>query len=291
VYAAISAVDLALWDIVGQKLGVPVYKLLGGRVNEKVKIYTSYRWGNIPRTAEAYAKRTKELVAEGAVAGKWDPFFDRLEPNRNVSLKGLREVTEMVRGIREGGPDFEICVEGHGKFNVGAAIRIAKAIEPFNVLFFEEPVMPENADAMFEVQRATSTPLAAGERIRNRLEAREFIERNALRIIQPDVARCCGITEYRKMVHMAEAHFVTFAPHNPNGPVCLAAHLHIAASAQNFLILEEGLTDPAICRELFGRWEDDRAYWMVPEEPGLGLKLSDAFVREYGVPIDKAERG
>jgi galactonate dehydratase len=290
VFAAISAIDLALWDIVGQKLNVPVYKLLGGRVNDKIKIYTSYRWGNIPRTAEAYAKRTKELIAEGAVAGKWDPFFGRLEPNRSVSLKTLHEVTEMVRGVREGGPEFEICVEGHGKFNVAAAIRIAKALEPYNVLFFEEPVMPENPDALFEVQRATSVPLAAGERIRTRLEARPFIERNALRIIQPDVARCCGITEYRKIVQMAESHFITFAPHNPNGPVCLAAHLHIAASAQSFLILEEGLTDPAICRELFGHWEDSRAYWMVPEAPGLEIKFSDAFLREHSVPIDKAER-
>jgi galactonate dehydratase len=290
VFAAMAAVDLALWDIVGQKLGVPVYKLLGGRVNEKIKIYTSYRWGNIPRTAEAYGRRTRELIAEGALAGKWDPFFDPVEPNRSVSLKTLREVTEMVRGIREAGPEFEICVEGHGKFNTGSAIRIARAIEPFDVLFFEEPVMPENPDAMREVQRATTTPLAAGERIRTRLEAREFIERDAFRIIQPDIARCCGITEYRKIVSLAESHFITFAPHNPNGPVCLAAHLHVAASSPGFLILEEGMTQPDLCREVFGQWEDSRAYWQVPETPGLGARFSEAFVREHSIPLDKAER-
>jgi len=290
VQSAISAIDIALWDIVSQKLGVPLYKLLGGKVNDRVKIYTSYRWGNIPRTAEAYEKRTRELVAEGALAGKWDPFFDRLESNRQVSLKTLNEVIEMVRGIRAGGPQFEICVEGHAKLNVASAIRIAKALEPYNVLFFEEPILPENAQALLEVQRATSVPLAIGERIKSRLEAREYIESNAFRILQPDVARCGGITEFRKMVAMAESHFMTFSPHNPNSPVCLAAHLHLAASSGSFLILEEGFTDPALCRELFGTWEDSRAYFMAPETPGLGLKLSDAFVREHSVPIDKAER-
>jgi L-alanine-DL-glutamate epimerase-like enolase superfamily enzyme len=128
-----------LWDVVGQKLGVPVYKLLGGKLRDRIRIYTSYRWGRIERTREAYAKRTKELVAEGAMAGKYDPFFDRVDADRQVSLKTLRELEQMVQGIREGGPDFDICIEGHAKFNVGSAITIAKVLEPFKVLFFEEP--------------------------------------------------------------------------------------------------------------------------------------------------------
>lgn len=125
--------------MVGQKLGVPVYKLLGGKLRDRIRIYTSYRWGRIERTREAYAKRTKELVAEGAMAGKYDPFFDRVDADRQVSLKTLRELEQMVQGIREGGPDFDICIEGHAKFNVGSAITIAKVLEPFKVLFFEEP--------------------------------------------------------------------------------------------------------------------------------------------------------
>jgi len=289
VQSAISAIDMALWDIVGQKLNVPVYKLLGGKVNDRIKFYNSYKWGNIPRTAEAYARRTKELVAEGAVAGKWDPFFAPLEPNRQLSLKSFHEVVEMVRGIRAGGPEFEISVEGHAKFNVASAIRMAKALEPYNVLFFEEPILPESADALREVQLATSVPIAIGERIKSRLEAREYIEKDAFRIFQPDAARCGGITEFRKMTAMAETHFMTTAPHNPNSPVCLAAHLHLAASSASFLILEEGFTEPALCRELFGSWTDSRAYFPVPEKPGLGLTLPDAFVREHSIPLDKAE--
>jgi len=294
VQSAISCIDIALWDIVGQKLNVPVYKLLGGKINEQIKIYTSYRWGNIPRTADAYRQRTKELVAEGALAGKWDPFFDepytpgvrpeeRLDFSRQATLKTIREVAEMVRGVREGGPEFEICVEAHAKFNVASAVRIAKAIEPYNPMFYEEPVPPENVDAMIEVQRATSIPIAAGERLKSRLEAREYIERDAFRIFQPDVSRAGGITEFRKLAAMAENHFIPVAPHNPNGPVCLAAHLHLSAAMSNFVILEEGNTDPMLNRELFGTWRDSRAYFHSPESPGLGIKLSPAFVREHRV--------
>ncbi len=302
VQSAIACIDIALWDIVAQKLNVPLYKLLGGKINDQIKIYTSYRWGNIPRTAEAYAKRTRELVAEGAIACKWDPFFDepytpgirpeeRLDFSRQATLKTIHEVVEMVRGIREGGPEFEICVEAHAKFNIASAVRIAKAIEPYNPMFLEEPVPPENVDAMLEVQRATSIPIAAGERLKSRLEAREYIEREAFRIYQPDVSRIGGITEFRKVAAMAENHFIPIAPHNPNGPVCLAAHLHLSAAMSNFLILEEGNTDPALNRELFGSWQDSRAYFLPPERPGLGIKLSDAFAREHSVDISRAERG
>ena len=297
VQSALACIDIALWDIVGQKLNVPVYKLLGGKINDKIKIYTSYRWGPLPRTADAYRQRTKELVAEGAMAGKWDPFFDepytpgvrpeeRLDFSRQATLKTIREVAEMVRGVREGGPEFEICVEAHAKFNVASAVRIAKAIEPYNPMFYEEPVPPENVDAMIEVQRATSIPIAAGERLKSRLEAREYIERDAFRIFQPDVSRAGGITEFRKMAAMAENHFIPVAPHNPNGPVCLAAHLHLSAAMSNFVILEEGSTDPVLNRELFGSWHDSRAYFLPPESAGLGIKLSDAFVREHRVEAE-----
>ena len=143
VQSAIACIDIALWDVVGQKVNVPVYKLLGGKINKQIKIYTSYRWGNIPRTADAYRQRTKELVAEGAIAGKWDPFFDepytpgvgpeeRLDFSRQATLKTIREVTEMVRGVREGGPEFEICVEAQCGFR-GAHRKGHRALQS-NVL-------------------------------------------------------------------------------------------------------------------------------------------------------------
>jgi galactonate dehydratase len=300
VQSAIAAIDIALWDIVGQKLGVPVYKLLGGKINDRLKIYTSYKWGNIPRTADAYARRTKELVGQGALAGKWDPFFN--DPNeinlvgtdynlpRQATLKTIHEVAEMVRGIREGGPDFEICVEAHAKFNVGSAVRIAKAIEPYAPMFFEEPVPPEDVEAMLAVQRATSVPIAAGERLKSRLQARDYIEREAIRLYQPDAARIGGITEFRKACAMAENHFIPVAPHNPNGPICLAAHLQACCTLANFVIFEQGGTDPVLCRELFGQWEESWAYFPVPDGPGLGLRFTPDVVRKYSVDLRTAER-
>ncbi len=307
VQSAISAIDIALWDIVGQKLNVPVYKLLGGKLNDKLKIYTSYRWGNIPRTADAYRQRTKELVAEGALAGKYDPFFD--EPDfegysnataprydsdafsRQAKLHTINNVAEMIRGIREGGPDFEICIEAHAKFNVDSAARIIKAVEPYNPLWLEEPVPPGNVDAMIQVQRLSTVPIAAGERLKSRLEVREYIERDALRILQPDAARIGGITELRKVASLAETHWIPVAPHNPNGPVCLAAHLHLATSMSNFMILEEGHDRQAEGDALFtGGWQNSRAYFMPRESPGLGLKFSDDFVRQHSVDINTAER-
>jgi galactonate dehydratase len=138
------------------------------------------------------------------------------------------------------------------------------------------------------VQRATSIPIAAGERLKSRMEAREYIERDAFRIFQPDVSRAGGITEFRKLAAMAENHFIPVAPHNPNGPVCLAAHLHLSAAMSNFVILEEGGTDPVLNRELFGNWRDSRAYFLPPESPGLGIQLSDAFVREHRVDAERS---
>jgi galactonate dehydratase len=195
VQQALACMDIAMWDIVGQRLGVPVYRLLGGLVNDKLHIYTSYRWGNIPRTSVAWAKRTKELIAEGANAWKWDPSFAPEGLVKQVSLKTLHELVEMTKGIREGGPDFDICVEAHAKFNVASAVRIAKALEPYDPLWLEEPTPPEEPDAMAEVQRATSIPIAAGERIKSRLELRPYLEKQSFRVFQPDAAHVGGITD------------------------------------------------------------------------------------------------
>jgi len=228
-YAAISAIDIALWDIVGKRLNAPVYKLIGGNVHDEIRIYTSDRWGNIPRTADAYRQRTKELIAQGATAGKYDPFGSYPGPERQLSTAVLNEVREMVRGIREAGPNFDICIEAHGKFNMASAGRIVKMLEPFDPFFLEEPVPPENVEAM-------------------------------------------------------ASHYVTFAPHNPNGPICTAASLHIAASSPNFLIMEEGSTRTELYNDIFqDGWKATLGSWQVPESPGLGIDFSPQFLKEYSM--------
>jgi galactonate dehydratase len=216
--------------------------------------------------------------------------------NRYVERRELAEAIDLVRGIREGAPDLEICLDVHAKFNTAAAIRVAKALEPYDVMFLEEPILAEQADAMKEVQSATSTPIAAGERLKSRFQMYQYIEKDAIRLYQPDAARIGGITEFRKAVSLAETHFIPFQPHNPNGAVCLAAHLHLAASSPNFSILEQGrlnpndATDGQLLRQLFGEWQLDPAYFRAPERPGLGLTMSPEYVREHSVDIATAER-
>jgi galactonate dehydratase len=282
-------VDIALWDIAGKKLGTPVYNLLGGKVHDRLRIYTSYRWGDIARTADAYRERTRELISQGATAGKYDPFGAYPGPERQLSTATLNEVREMIRGIREGGPDFDICVEAHGKFNIASAGRIAKMLEPFDPFFLEEPVPPENVDAMAAVQRSTNIPVATGEGLQSHFNFREVLSKQAARILQPDEARTGGITAMKKIAAMADASYVTIAPHNPNGPVCTAASIHVAASIPNFLIMEEGNKDTSQYGEIFvGGWKQNLAWWDVPVAPGLGVDLSPAFLKEYEVRLPAA---
>lgn len=302
VQSAISAIDIALWDIVGQKLGVPVYKLIGGKVNEKLRYYRSGGLGNV-RSADDYREGAKQMAAEGSIAVKFDPFgaspgeTEATSLNRSVDRRELFNAIELVRGVREGAPFLEIGLDVHAKFNTGAAIRVAKALEPYDVMFLEEPILAEQADAMKAVQDATSTPIAAGERLKSRFQMYEYIEKDAIRLYQPDAARVGGITEFRKAVSLAETHFIPFQPHNPNGAVCLAAHLHLATASTNFSILEQGRlnpnnpTDVTLLRELFGTWRPDPANFYAPERPGLGLSMSAAYVREHSVDIATAERG
>ncbi len=285
-FAAISAIDIALWDIIGKKLNVPIYKLLGGKVHDRLRIYTSYRWGNIPRTREAYFKRTKELIAEGATAGKYDPFGPYPGFDRQLSTEILNEVREMIRGIREAGPGFDICVEAHGKWNLASAGRITKMLEPFDPFFLEEPVPPEDVDAMAAIQRSTNIPIATGEGLQSHWSFREVLVKGAARILQPDVSRTGGITAMKKIAAMADANYVVIAPHNPNGPVCTAASMHVAASIPNFLIMEEGNKETAEYNDIFaGGWKHSLKEWRVPEAPGLGVDFSPQFLRSRTVNL------
>ena len=301
VQSAISAVDIALWDIVGQKIGVPVYKLLGGKVNEKLRYYRSGGLGEV-RAGDAYREKARQMAADGNIAVKFDPFGRAPDEslatslNRSVTPREVAGAIALVRGIREGAPDMEICLDVHAKFNTAAAIRVAKALEPYDVMFFEEPILSEQASAMKAVQDATSTPIAAGERLKSRFQMYQYIEQDAIRLYQPDAARIGGITEFRKAASLAETHFIPFQPHNPNGVICLAAHLHLATASASFSILEQGRlnpndpTDVTLLRELFGEWRPDPAFFRAPERPGLGVSMSAAFIKEHAIDIATAER-
>ena len=282
VMAAISAIDVALYDVVGKKLGVPVYKLLGGQVHEKLRVYANGWIEGVARTPEALAKRTKELVAKGYTGCKFDPFSSS-PYNREVTREDLRDAVAQVKAVREaGGPDYDIAIDVHGRWNTKSTIEIIRVLEPYRLFFYEEAVPPENIAAMVEVQRSVNVPLATGERIFGRHGFRELLEKQAVRIVQPDIARTGGITEFKKIAAMADTYYVPVAPHNPNGPICTIASLHACLSIPNFLILEFFEPDEQVFREMVvGGLRSDRGSVYPVTTPGLGINITDDFLRKY----------
>jgi galactonate dehydratase len=282
VLAAISGIDMALYDIVGKKLGVPVYKILGGQAHERLRTYANGWTDGIARTPKAYGARTKELVARGYTGCKLDPFFET-PMNREVTPTALRLAESLVRAIREaGGPDYDIAIDVHGFWNTKSTLEIIRTLEPYRLFFYEEAVPPENVAAMAEVQRSTPTPLATGERIFGRQGFRELIERQAVRVIQPDLSRTGGITEAKKIAAMADTYYIPVAPHNPNGPLCTLATMHLGFSIPNFLILEFFEKDEPIFQELVPGGLTRDARGVAPTTgPGLGANVTDAFLRKY----------
>ncbi|MGE0884586.1 MAG: mandelate racemase/muconate lactonizing enzyme family protein [Blastocatellales bacterium] len=290
VLAAISGIDIALYDIVGKKLGVPVYKLLGGLAQQKLRIYANGWHEGIERTPEALAKRTKELVAKGYSGCKFDPFTTT-PMNREVTQPELRNAVAQVKAVREaGGPDYDIAIDVHGRWNTKSTIEIIRALEPFRLFFYEEAVPPENIAAMAEVQRVVNVPLATGERIFSRHGFRELLERQAVRIIQPDIARTGGITEFRKIASMADTYYIPVAPHNPNGPICTIASMHACLAIPNFLILEFFEPDEQVFREMvIGGLRRDQEAVYPTTAPGLGINITDDFLRKYKFDEKKTE--
>jgi galactonate dehydratase len=282
VLAAISAIDIALYDIVGKKLGVPVAKLLGGHVHEKLRVYANGWTEGVAKSPENYARRTKELVAKGYTGCKFDPFSST-SFNREIGQPELRAAVALVKAIREaGGPDYDIAIDVHGRWNTKSTLEIIRALEPYRLFFYEEAVPPENIPAMAEVQRNTTVPLATGERIFGRHGFRELLEKQAVRIIQPDIARTGGITEFKKIAAMADTYYVPVAPHNPNGPICTIASMHSCFSIPNFLILEFFEPDEAIFKEIVvGGWRADTGAVYPINAPGLGINITNEFLAKH----------
>ena len=288
-FAAMSAIDMALWDIVGKKLAVPVYKLLGGRAIPASKTLRMYAPGRGATRCRARAPPTRRGRRRSSPTAPWPGSSIRSAARRSTGTCRRPSSTRCARSLRafaRAAPTFDICVEAHGKFNAASAGRIAKMLEPFDPFFLEEPVPAENMDAMAEVQRSTNIPLASGEGLQSQHPYRALLEKRAVRILQPDAARVGGITPMKKISTLAEMHYVNIAPHNPNGPLCTAASLHVMTSIPNFLIMEQGNTDTSMYKDLFpGGWKDSLSEMTVPETPGLGVDFSPQFVKEHTVSL------
>jgi galactonate dehydratase len=274
---ALSGVELALWDIKGKALGVPVYELLGGRYRHKVKVYT-WIWtrGVAP---EAYAEEALRLKEQGFHAAKFTPF-EGCGPD--FDLAHGKRVEARVKAVREAvGDDFAIAVDGHGRLNPVNAVEMAKRVEPYGILFFEEPVLPEYPEAMADVRRVARIPIATGERLFTRYPFRDLLTRQAVDVVQPDICTVGGIMETHKIASMAEAFMVSIAPHNPLSPLATVICLHLDSVVPNFLIQEvqqgpdreQILTAPA---EVVVD-----GYMHCPSGPGWGVELDEQFLRAH----------
>lgn len=279
--SAIAGIDQALWDIKGKALGVPVHELLGGKLRDTIKVYS---WIGGDRPAEV-ADGAREVVARG---------FQALKMNGTEELQivdshdKIDAAVERVAVVREAvGPNIGIAVDFHGRVHRPMARMLVKELEPYRLMFIEEPVLSENREALKEIAALGSTPIALGERLYSRWDFKSVFEQGAVDIIQPDLSHAGGITECRKIAAMAEAYDVAVAPHCPLGPIALAACLQLDAVSYNCFIQEQSLgihynaandlLDYAANKDVF-RYED--GYVAIPDGPGLGVEIDEDYVKE-----------
>ncbi len=285
VMGVLSGIEMACWDIVGKALNQPVYNLLGGQVNEKLRSYT-YLYpapeDTVRRTVftdpERAPKRAAEYVKQGFTAVKFDPVMpmSAFDP-RQLSLEVLDNAELVVKNVREAvGSKCDLLIGTHGQMTTSSAIRLARRLEQFDPLWFEEPVPPGNVDEMARVARSTSIPVATGERLTTKYEFRELLEKQAASILQMALGRVGGILEAKKIAGMAEAHYAQIAPHLYCGPIEAAANIQLGTCSPNFLIQESIETFGGFYGELLKepiQWQD--GYIIPPTKPGLGVELNE----------------
>ena len=278
--SAIAGIDQALWDIKGKQFGAPVYELLGGRARDRIRVY---QWIGGDRPTE---------VGDAAVE-KVDSGFTALKMNATSELRrvdnpaAVQSARDRLAEVRERvGPEVDIGVDFHGRVSKPMAKRLAKALEPYEPMFIEEPVLPEHNDALGDIAAHTTIPIATGERMFSRWDFKEVFEDGSVDIIQPDLSHAGGITEVKKIAAMAEAYDVALAPHCPLGPIALASCVHVDTVSPNALIQEQSLnihynetsdvldylTDPTV-------FEYKNGYVDVPSDPGLGIDINESYVK------------
>ena len=278
---AISAIEMALWDLIGKATGQPIYNLLGGQYHDKLRAYAYMPaegiWENPEKAGEVAAK----LVEEGNTACKIDPFMPLFPLPRDIPLKDLKHAARIFRAIRDAvGDELEIGIGTHGQFSTSGAIRAAKVLEEFHPFWFEEPVPPENVDEMARVARQTSIPIATGERLVTKYEFAQVLNKQAAGIIQLDVGQCGGILESKKIAGMAEAHFAMIAPHMYVGPIAAAAAVHVDTSSPNFLIQE--YNGDSLHNDIFiDPIRFHQGFITPPTAPGLGVELNEEMVAKH----------
>lgn len=297
VMSAISALDIALWDIAGKRAGMPVHQLLGGTYRRRIKLYANYWFLGGEGAPEDYARQATDVKAKGFTACKMDPFAhvnywygEDLSDNLSLTEQQKRIAIERLVAVQNAvGPDFPIAVETHAMLNGPTAIEMAHRIADakINCMWFEEPAGPEFPDEIAVIKRQISLPVCVGERLHSRFMARPILEKHAADILMPDITRCGGISEMKKIATMCEAYNVPIAPHNPNGPISTIAAAHVMASVPNFFFQEFMVTDVP--------WRDtvldkslpvSNGFFDLGDAPGLGFDLiEEEMERHPGVSV------
>ncbi|HUT20933.1 MAG TPA: mandelate racemase/muconate lactonizing enzyme family protein [Anaerolineae bacterium] len=282
---AITGIETALYDIAGKALGVPVYRLLGGKFRDRIRLYADCHAGE-SNEPQAYADKAIEVVEEGYSAVKFDvdhTGVGKLDAhNRTASAREMSHVIRLIQATREGiGYDVDLAIDCHGQFDLPSAITLARAVEDLRLMWLEEPVPAENIDALAQVRAAASTPICSGENHYTRFEFLELLQRQAVDVVMPDLAKAGGVMEGKRIAELADAFYVPVAPHNVSSPLGMMAAGHVMASVPNFLVLEHHARD-------IPWWEDlcsgDKPFiskgWMtVSERPGIGVELDDQVAR------------
>jgi galactonate dehydratase len=307
----LSAVEIALWDILGQRLGVPIYKLMGGPTRDRVPVYCHCAAGATPEEFAANAlacvqrgyrglKVTLPLFYGGqrnvkvagqserpnfGYSGTWGEIDRSFKETELLPPDIYRRIAAFFAAAREAvGPDIHLMVDCHGRFSPANAIRLCEALADYDLLFIEEPTPPENVEALKEVSSRSPVPIAAGERWSTIYDARRFLTPQSVAVAQPDVVNCGGLMQAKKMAALAEAEYISLAPHNPNGPVATVANVHLAASIPNFLILETigSDEDKALQAQVIDpplHFED--GCLLLPTGPGLGTRLNEEACKQF----------
>jgi galactonate dehydratase len=279
--SAIAGIDQALWDIKGKSLGAPVHQLLGGRARDSIRVY-SWIGGDRP---DDVARAATEMRQRGFTAVKMNATEELQYVDSHVHVdRAVERIAEVRKAV---GPAMGIAVDFHGRVHKPMAKILARELEPFRPMFIEEPVLPENNEALRELARHTSIPIATGERMYSRWDFKTVLADGCVDIIQPDLSHAGGITECKKILSMAEAFDIAAAPHCPLGPIALAACLQVDATCHNAFIQEQSLgihynkgsdlLDYLVNKEVF---RFDGGYAVIPDGPGLGIDVNEAHVRE-----------
>lgn len=279
---ALSAFDTACWDIIGKSLGTPVHKLMGGDFRRRVKVYAN-GWYSGCVTTDQWRERAKEMAAKGYRALKFDVFGSYYDW---IDSEGVDMAVKRVEAVREGaGKNCELMIEHHGRFNPNSAIAVAKALEPYDPLFVEEPVHPENLEGLAKYREKTSVRVALGERIITKQDLLLYASKRLVDFLQADITNVGGPTEAKKMVAIAEAYGIEVAFHNAFGPIQNAVTLQMDASIPNFLIQESFY-------DFFPQWKRDLIYDSTPVQEGytnvstksgLGVEVNEKLLEELKV--------